>query len=394
MQPLTGITVLDCTRVLAGPYCTMLLGDLGANVIKVEQPGRGDETRSWGPPFVGGESPYFWSANRNKRSLTLDLSRAEGRAILERLLRRSHILVENYKVGTLDRWDFDDARLREINPQLVHTAITAYGADGPQARQPGYDFLLQAQSGWMSITGEVEGEPMKVGVALVDVLTGLYAATATLAALRAAESSGQGQRVDCSLLRSAIAGLINVGSSFLATGQPPRRWGNAHATIVPYQLFAASDQPLVLAVGNDEQWRRCCAVLERPEWSADPRFATNPQRVQHRDQLIPLLSAIFKTRSAAGWLAALAAANVPASPVNTLPHVFADPQVQQQQLRVAVDHPSAGTVDLLGIPFALSETPAAVRLPPPLLGQHTEAILLEAGCTASEIATWQSAGIV
>lgn len=394
MQSLTGITVLDCSRVLAGPYCAMLLGDLGANVIKVEQPGRGDETRSWGPPFVGGESPYFWSANRNKRSLTLDLARDEGRAILRRLLAQSNIFIENYKVGTLDRWGFGDNDLRTINPRLVHTAITAYGADGPKAQQPGYDFLLQAESGLMSITGEPEGAPMKSGVALVDVLTGVYASTATLAALRAAEISGQGQRVDCSLLRSAIAGLINVGTSFLATEKPPQRWGNAHATIVPYQLFAASDQPLVLAVGNDEQWRRCCAVLGQEAWSADERFATNPQRVQNRDQLIPLLSRIFKTRTAAEWLSSLSAAKVPSSPVNSLSQVFADPQVQQQQLKVPVPHPGVGAIDLLGIPFALAETPAEVRLPPPLLGQHTEEILMEAGFTADEVVQWQSAGVV
>jgi crotonobetainyl-CoA:carnitine CoA-transferase CaiB-like acyl-CoA transferase len=394
MRPLTGITVLDCTRVLAGPYCTMLLGDLGADVIKIEQPGRGDETRTWGPPFVGGESPYFWSANRNKRSLTLDLACAEGRAIFTRLVERSAILVDNYKVGTFERWGFDEARLRELNPRLVHTAITAYGPDGPLAHQPGYDFLLQAQSGWMSITGQPDGEPMKVGMALVDVLTGLYAATATLAALRAAETTGHGQRVDCSLLRSAVAGLINVGGSYLATEKLPQRWGNAHATIVPYQLFEARDQPLVLAVGNDEQWRRCCAVLGHQEWAADPRFTTNPQRVTHRDQLIPLLRAVFQTRTAAEWLAALAAAKVPAGPVNSLPQVFADPQVQHQQLRVSVAHPTAGPIDLLGMPFALSDLPTEVRLPPPLLGQHTSDILLEAGYTPDEIASWRSAGII
>lgn len=394
MLPLNGIRVLDCTRVLAGPLCTMLLGDLGADVIKVEQPGRGDETRAWGPPFVGGESTYFWAANRNKRSLTLDLSHQDGRAIFTRLIERSDVLVENFKVGTLDRWGFDEPTLRRLNPRLVHTAITAYGPDGPRAHEPGYDFLLQAEAGWMSVTGEPAGAPMKVGMALVDVLTGLYAANATLAALRVAERTGQGQRVDCSLLRSAVAGLINVGSAFLNTGRDPARYGNAHATIVPYQLFESADRPFVLTVGNDAQWRRCCESIDRPELADDPRFATNPQRVANRAELIALLQAHFMSRPATDWLARLQAAGVPAGPVNTLREVFSDSQVIHEGLRVDVAHPTAGTAALLGLPFAFSESPADVRLPPPLLGQHTDDILAELGYNDDEVAAWRDAGVI
>jgi len=394
MRPLAGVTILDCTRVLAGPYCTMLLGDLGANVIKVEQPGRGDETRVWGPPFVGGESPYFWTVNRNKRSLTLDLSQPNGRTIFERLVPHSAILVENYKVGTLDRWGFDDAKLWELNPRLVHTAITAYGIDGPNAVQPGYDILLQAESGWMSITGEPDGAPMKVGMALVDVLTGLYAVSATLGALRVADATGRGQRVDCSLLRSAVAGLINVGSAFLATGNDPQRWGNAHATIVPYQLFDTADQPFVLAVGNDGQWQRCCRAIEQPQWASDPRFVSNPQRVAHRDQLVPLLQHVFATRAANEWVHVLKMADVPAGLVNTLSQVFADPQVQHQKLQTDIDHPTAGTISVLNVPFSFSFSPTDIRLPPPLLGQHTDEILAGLGYTTDEITAWRSIGIV
>ncbi len=394
MRPLAGITVLDCTRVLAGPYCTMVLGDLGADVIKVEQPGRGDETRAWGPPFVGGESPYFWAANRNKRSLTLDLSHVEGRAIFARLLKSSHVLVDNFKVGTLERWGFDDAGLWRIQPSLVHTAITAYGPEGPKAQQPGYDFLLQAQSGWMSITGEPDGQPMKVGIALVDVLTGLFAANATQAALRAAEQTGHGQRVDCSLLRSAVAALVNVGSGYLATDAAPRRWGNAHATIVPYQLFTTRDQSIVLAIGNDAQWRRCCTLLGHAEWADDPRFATNPQRVAHRDALVSLVQQRLSTRPAAEWLTVFETAQVPAAPVNSLPQVFADAQVQHEQLWTATWHPTAGLIKLLGAPFVLDGMPAEVRYPPPLLGQHTDELLLAAGFEQRAIKRWRELGVV
>ena len=386
--------MLDCSRVLAGPYCAMLLGDLGADVIKIEKPGEGDDTRAFGPPFVGDESPYFWCANRNKRSLTLDLSSADGRAILRRLIQRSQILIENFKVGTLERWGLDETELRQLNPALVHTAITAYGPDGPRAHDPGYDFVLQAESGWMSITGERDGQPSKVGMALVDVLTALYASSATLAALRVAEATGQAQRVDCSLLRSAVAGLINVGTIYLANGTPPQRWGNAHATIVPYQLFTASDRAFVLAVANDRQWQRCCTAIGQPDLAVDSRFARNPARVRHRHELIPLLEAHFATRPAADWLAALAAVQVPSGPINTVPDVFADAQVQQQGLRMTVPHADLGEIALLGLPFDLRDSPANVRLVPPRLGQHTDMILGELGYSAAQIEAWRERGVV
>ena len=402
--PLDGVRVLDCTRVLAGPYCTMLLGDLGADVIKLEMPGRGDETRGWGPPFVAGESPYFWSANRNKRSLTLNLAHDEGRALFRRLVARCDILVDNWKAGTLERWGLDDQALWAINPRLVHAAITAYGVDGPHAARPGYDLLLQAEAGWMSITGAPDGPPSKAATALVDVLTGLYAAVAALAALREAEASGRGRRVDCSLLRSAVAGLINVAGAFLASGAEPARWGNAHATIVPYQVFATADRPIVLGVGNDEQWRRCCAVLEMPGWAGDARFATNILRVNNRDVLVPLLAERLRRRPAAEWLAAFVAGGIPAGPVNTVPEVFADPQVLHERLVVEAERSTAlpdqpgrrgsGAIPLLDAPFRIGDAPDLVRLAPPLLGQHSDEILSWLGASDEEIERWRAAGVV
>ena len=393
MTSLAGLLILDCSRVLAGPYCAQILGDLGATVIKLEAPS-GDETRQWGPPFVEGESTYFWAANRNKRSITLDVSQAAGQQIFMQLAARSAVLLDNYKVGTLERWGLDDEALWQHNPKLVHTTISAYGSAGPRATAPGYDLLLQAFGGLMSITGEPEGAPMKTGVALVDVLTGLYAAIATLAAVRHADATGQGQRVACALLDAAVAALVNVGTAFLATGTAPQRWGNAHATIVPYQLFQASDAPLLLAVGNDGQWRRCCAVLEHPAWANDPRFSTNPDRVAHRAALVAEIAVVLAQHSAASWLERFAAAGVPAAPVNTLPALFADPQTQHQQLQLPIEHSTAGSINLLGFPYKLSHTPAAITAPPPLLGEHTDAILSELGYTTADIARLHAEGIV
>lgn len=391
---LAGLTILDCSRVLAGPYCAQLLGDLGATVIKVEQPKSGDETRQWGPPFVGGESTYFWAANRNKRSLTLDLATVHGQEVFKRLVQNAAVLLDNYKLGTLERWGLSDEELWKLNPHLVHTSISAYGISGPMAQQPGYDLLLQAFGGLMSITGEPQGTPIKVGVAIVDILTGLHAATATLAAVRHAEATGQGQRIDCALLDTAVASLVNVGTAFLATGNPPQRWGNAHATIVPYQLFYAADAPFVLAVGNDRQWARTCEVLGHVEWTTDPRFATNPARVTHRGLLVDLLQQVFVQRPAQAWLSALQAASVPAARVNTLPELFADDQVQHQQLQQTVPHPTAGDIALLGFPFKLSATPAAIEQPPPLLGEHNEELLNGLGYTWAEIEELRRAGVV
>jgi len=374
-SPLAGFRILDLSRVLAGPYCTMLLGDLGAEVIKVERPGSGDDTRAWGPPFVGGESAYYLCANRNKKSITVNLKSAGGREIIRRLARISDVLVENFKVGELADLGLGYDDLAELNPGLVYCSITGYGQNGPDKDLPGYDFIIQGRGGVMSITGEPHGEPMKVGVAIVDVTAGLFAANAIQAALLARSRTGKGQAIDIALLDAQVAWLANVASSYLISGKPPGRFGNAHPAIVPYQAFRARDGFFCLAIGNDGQWQKLCRMLARPELATDAPFATNPARVEHRDAAVALLQDIFLTEDTAFWLREITAAGIPCGPVQTLDQVFADPQVLARDMVWTIPHPTAGEVRLTGSPLKLAETPVSCRAHPPLLGEHTDAVL-------------------
>jgi formyl-CoA transferase len=394
-RPLEGIRVLDLSRVLAGPYCTMMLGDLGADVIKVEQPGTGDDTRRWGPPWAGTESAYYLCVNRNKRSITLDMKSDEGKQILRELARESDIVVENFKVGALDRMGLGYRDLSELNPGLIWCSITGYGQDGPYAGHAGYDFVAQGEAGIMSITGEVDGEPMKVGVAIVDITTGLFSSNAILAALHARHATGQGQHIDSSLFTSAIAWLANVGSSYLTTGELPERLGNAHPSIVPYQTFKARDLWIIIGAGNNRQFEVLCRILGMPDLASDPRFQDNPSRVANRDQLIPILQGVLETRNADDWLAEISDAGIPCGPINTLDRVFDHPQTHHRNMVVEIEHPTAGTVRLAGIPFMMSGTPPAILRHPPLLGEHTEEVLgSELGYGTASIAELRNQGVI
>jgi formyl-CoA transferase len=373
--PLDGIRVLDLTRVLAGPYCTMFLGDLGAEVVKVEQPGIGDDTRGWGPPFTGGESAYFLCVNRNKKSVTIDLKLTEGVALLRRLAERADVLIENFRPGTMERLDLGEKDLRAANPRLIYASLSGFGADGPMSDAPGYDLIVQAWGGLMSITGPADGEPSKVGVAIIDLVAGLMLGKSIAAALFAREKLGVGQKIDTSLLEAEVACLINVGSNYLVEGNIPRRWGNAHPSIVPYQSFKTEDGYLVIGVASEGIWRRFCQAIGRAEWADDSRFEKNSNRVENRSLLIGLLAEIFLSRSTDEWLKLLNSAEVPCAPVQTVDQVFEAPQVLHREMLVQVEHPTAGTVRMTGIPVKFSLTPASVRLPPPLLGQHNEEVL-------------------
>ncbi|HLX33757.1 MAG TPA: CoA transferase [Candidatus Limnocylindrales bacterium] len=398
--PLAGIRVVDCSTVLAGPYCTMLLGDLGADVVKIE-PLEGDATRHWGPPWVGDEAAgtrtatYFLAINRNKRSLRLDLRSEAGRDVLRRLLSGADVVVENFRVGGFAGLGFSDEALQSLNPALVHLAISGFGTTGPDADKPGYDFVIQAISGLMSITGEPDGPALKVGVAISDVVTGTFGAVSILAGLlaRARDRAG-GQRIDVSLLQGTFAVLVNQAQSTLATGQAPGRLGNAHPSIVPYEAFRTLDGSIAIGVGSEKQWRALCAALALDQVAADPRFASNGARVTNRRALVALLDEHFGQRSSADWLAVLDAAGIPAGPIRDIGEAFASPQAVAMGSRVPIQHPVLGAVDQVASPYALSATPATIRRPPPMLGEHSREILAEAGFDAAAIDRLAADGVI
>ena len=382
--PLAGIRILDLTRILAGPTATQLLGDLGADVIKVEKPGEGDDTRKWGPPYVKdadgsdtGESAYYLSANRNKRSVAVDVANPEGAALVKRLAAECDILVENFKVGGLAKYGLAYDDLKDDLPGLVYCSITGFGQTGPNRMRAGYDYLAQGMGGIMSITGLPGTEPVKVGVAITDVVCGMYASTAILAALRHRERTGEGQYIDIGLVDTAVAWLVNEATNYLTSGEVPVQRGNAHANIVPYQVFETSDGHIIIAIGNDGQYRRFCDFLGAPELATDPRYAKNRDRVIHRAELVPILAARLKALTRAEILEGLEPLGVPAGPVNTIADAFAEPQVEAREMKISMDHPLAGSgsVDLIGNPLKYSATPVSYRNPPPYLGQHTDDVL-------------------
>ncbi|MDP2825608.1 MAG: CaiB/BaiF CoA-transferase family protein [Sulfuritalea sp.] len=402
---LAHLRVLDLSRVLAGPWASQLLGDLGAEVIKIEKPGCGDDTRGWGPPWLADgegqpttDAAYFLCTNRNKRSLTVDIAQPAGQAIVTDLAAESDVVLENFKVGGLAAYGLDYASLSAINPRLVYCSITGFGQDGPYAARAGYDFLIQGMGGLMSVTGRAEGEegagPQKVGVALTDILTGLYATIAIQAALAHREKSGLGQHIDLALLDVQVACLANQAMNYLVSGKAPRRMGNGHPNIVPYQDFPTADGDMILAIGNDGQFARFCEIAGHADWSGDPRFATNAARVRHRAVLIPLLRQATVMRSTADWIALLETAAVPCGPINDLAGVFADPQVLHRGLRIDLPHAAGGSAPQVRNPIRFSATPIDYRRAPPLLGQDTEAILRELGHGVEDIAALRTAGVV
>ncbi|MFC5462534.1 CaiB/BaiF CoA transferase family protein [Massilia niabensis] len=400
------IRVLDLSRVLAGPWCSQNLADLGADVIKIERPGSGDDTRAWGPPYAKdaagqdtGEAAYYLSANRGKRSVTVDIASPEGQALVRELARHSDVVLENFKVGHLKRYGLDYDSLQAIKPDLVYCSITGFGQDGPYAHRAGYDFLIQGMGGLMSVTGERDdlpgGGPQKAGVALTDLMTGMYATIAVLAALTHRDRTGVGQYIDMALLDTQVAMLANVGSNYLNSGKAPKRWGNAHANIVPYQTFACLDGHIIVAAGNDGQYQKFVEAGGRPDLASDPRFATNPLRVQNRDVLVPLLAEMVATRRRDEWIAMLEAVGVPCGPINDVGEVFANEQVQARAMAVELPHPAAGKVTLVRNPMKMSATPATSGIAPPLLGQHTEEVLRDVlGKSGDEVKALRERGVV
>ena len=388
---LTGITVLDLTRVMSGPYSTLMLADMGARVIKVERPRHGDDTRAWGPPFIGGESAYFLSVNRNKESLTLDFKQPDGRRILDSLIDRADVLVENFRPGTLQRVGLDYASLAPRVPRLVYASISGYGQTGPPRHLAGIDAVAQAEGGLMSLTGDAAGPPFRLGLPISDLVSGLFAAQGILLALLERATTGRGRQVDISMLDSVAALLTYHATAYLATGDDPPRQGNAHGSIVPYDTFDARDGPFVLAVGNDDQWRRFCAAAGMADLAADERFATNPQRVAHRHLLLPIVAGVIETRDRADWTERLRQAGVPCGPVRTVGEALDDLQLQARGMVTAVQHPAAGELRLVGSPIKLSGSTARADRPPPTLGEHTDAILTkELGFSAAQVTDlWQ-----
>lgn len=392
MNSLSGIRILDLSRVLAGPWCTQTLADLGADVIKIERPGTGDDTRTWGPPFLKDaqgadtEAAYYLGTNRNKRSVTCDIAQPAGQALVRALVAHCDVFVENFKVGDMARYGLDYASLKAINPRIVYCSVTGFGQSGPYADRAGYDYAIQGMGGLMSVTGERDdlgGGPQKVGVAVADLMTGMYATVAILAALRHAEKTGEGQQVDMALLDTQVAMLANLGANYLVSGKAPGRAGNAHQNIVPYQVFEVAPAAdgnkdhLILAVGNDSQYAKFCAVANIPELATNPLFAKNRDRVLNRGRLVPILEAVMKTRSKADWLGALEAAKVPCGAINSLAEVFADPQIEARKMVTQWKHPVKDDLKLVSSPIRMSATPVRTDLPPPLLGQHTDEVLRE-----------------
>lgn len=393
--PLKGYRVLDLSRILAGPYCTMILGDQGAEVIKVERPGTGDDTRTWGPPFAGGESAYYLCCNRNKKSIVIDLQNDVGLKLVRELARASDVMVENFTPGLTKRFGLDYDTIHKLNPRLVYCSITAYGQDGPYRNRPGYDMVLSAAGGLMYITGERNGNPCKVGVAITDVLTGVYASGAITSALLWRERSGKGQYLDISLLDVQVSGLANIASNYLVAGKEAQRWGTAHESIVPYQVFHTKDRPIAIAVANQKLWVNFCEATGKNDWLNDSRFESNPRRVENREILLPLIDEMFAQKTCDEWMELLVEAAIPCAPVNNMQHLFADPQVKHRDMIAEVPHPTIGTLRLAGVPIKYSETPATIRHHPPLLGEHTDEVLTEVmGYSSSQIADLKAQGAI